>query len=255
MTQDDLPQFAAALQAMLAVLSHGKTDASPATAAVWFQVLQPYTLAQVTAGMTAHMRHPSTGRTLPIPADIVAQIEGAAADDGRPGPEEAWAIAATARNEAETVVWTEEIAEAYGAAQPVMADRVAARMAFVEVYARLVAKARAKGQPVRWVTCLGHDPARRAEAIRLALKLGRRPADGVTEEVLALPAPDVAGLLTGPAPGDTPAKREALQRMAELRQALAESQERASTLDDSDRRNTDALKREAAEKARKAGLQ
>lgn len=254
MTQDDTPEFTAALHAMLSVLSHGKAETTPAVAAMWFRVLQPYTLAQVTAGMTAHMRHPATGRTLPIPADIVAQIEGAAADDGRPGPEEAWAIAATARNEAETVVWTEEIAEAFGAAQPVMADRVAARMAFVEVYGRLVAAARAAHKPVRWTTCLGSDPARRADAIRLALKLGRVPSDGVSADVLALPAPSFFAL-PAPAVGDSDAKLAALEALAALKGSLDAARAEDDAINTAERDRTNALKREAADKARKAGLQ
>jgi dephospho-CoA kinase len=105
------------------------------------------------------------------------QIEARAGDDGRPGAEEAFAQALAAADEAETVVWTVETAEAWGVAQKVLAtgDEVGARMAFREVYTRLVAEARAARRPVQWLTALGHDRNRHADALRKAADLGRIP--------------------------------------------------------------------------------
>lgn len=113
-------------------------------------------------------------------ADIIARI-----DDGRPGPEEAWSMVQV--GEQDTLVWTDEVRTAYGAASPLLADgdAVAARMAFLEVYRREVRTARAESRPVRWTASLGHDAAGRERAV----------ADGVErgliewESVPALPGP------------------------------------------------------------------
>ena len=100
-------------------------------------------------------------------ADVIARIE-----DGRPGPEEAWAM--IPRSESETVVWTDEMVQAWAAASPLLAigDDVAARMAFKETYLRLIVKARATRKPVHWQMSLGHDTSGREPAIRRATEQG-----------------------------------------------------------------------------------
>jgi hypothetical protein len=98
-------------------------------------------------------------------------------DDGRPGPEEAWA--AIPRDEATTVVWTDEAAAAFGVAGPLLdqGDRVAARMAFVEHYRAAVAQARREGRPAVWRASLGRDPRQRESALRDAVNRGRLTND------------------------------------------------------------------------------
>src|SRR4029077_5764846 len=64
-------------------------------------------------------------------------------DDGRPGAEEAWAMLSTVLgNEQASLVWTEEMREAYGVVRLVADDPIAARMAFKERYTTLVSAAR-----------------------------------------------------------------------------------------------------------------
>ena len=103
-------------------------------------------------------------------------------EDGHLGPEEAWALVYGLDEDA-TVVWTQEIAEAYGLVRGMLADQVAARMAFLENYRRRLAKARLERRPPVWWASLGHDPSRRASVLEEAQRLGR------------LPAPVVRGLL------------------------------------------------------------
>lgn len=109
-------------------------------------------------------------------ADILERL-----DDGRLGPEEAWA--AIPRDEEATIVWTDEMATAWGAARPLLdeGDSIAARMAFLEVYRREVSKARADSKPCRWWPSLGHDQAGREVALTEAVRLGRLSADHVSE--------------------------------------------------------------------------
>ena len=101
-------------------------------------------------------------------ADVIARIE-----DGRPGPEEAWAM--IPRSESETVVWTNEMVQAWAAASPLLAisDDVSARMAFKETYQRLIVEARRDKKPVVWNVSLGFDKDGREPVIRKAMEQGR----------------------------------------------------------------------------------
>lgn len=177
--------------------------------AMFFRSLADYPLDQVRAALDAHVRDVQRGRFPPVPADVIAQLQAAAGDDSRPGPEEAWAIAMRATDEAATVVWTEEIAQAWTAALPVLSarDEVGARMAFREAYQRLVADARATRTPARWSASLGWDEQLRAQAIGHAVQLGYLPR----EELMALPAPKLA---LAPPP-------EVRAKLLELRDAIA----------------------------------
>lgn len=127
--------------------------------------------------------------------DVVSRL-----DDGRPGAEEAWAM--LRHDEAETFVWTEEMQQAWGVAQPLIAagEMVPARMAFKEAYAAAVSKAREAAKPVRWAASLGFDTRRREAVLLEAAKAGRLPLEHVTAllphvepERLRLAAPVSAG--------------------------------------------------------------
>jgi hypothetical protein len=73
---------------------------------------------------------------------------------------------------------SDEILGALAIAQPLldMRDKVAARMAFVEAYDRLVAENRSSGQPFEWNVSLGTDKSRRGPAIEAAKVAGLLPA-------------------------------------------------------------------------------
>jgi hypothetical protein len=217
--------------------------------AMFFRALSAHPLAEVRAGFDAHVKDTVRGRFLPMPADILAQIEGLAADDGRPGPEEAWAAALRSADESNTVVWTEEMSQAWAVAWPVLQgdDQVGARMAFKESYARMVDEARRARRPAVWIESLGFDPEKRAEALRIAHVAGRLPAP----ELLALPAPaESLAQLTAAAPegardklralrdwivnkraapsADAMARMETATRKAETARAVAEYEGRAA---------------------------
>jgi hypothetical protein len=114
-------------------------------------------------------------RFFPTLAEIIARI-----DDGRPGTEEAWAM--LPKDESASVVWTDEMAEAYGIARDLMdTDHVAARMAFKESYLRLVNDSREHKRPVRWTPSIGHDPRSRERALVEAVSKGRISHDHAQE--------------------------------------------------------------------------
>lgn len=179
MDKDEFPQFAKMLDAVYAL--HGKSLPAEAKA-LFFRSMASFPLGMVRAALDGHVRDSQRGQFPPKPADLMAQIEGSAADNGRPGVEEAWAFAVKACDESETVLMTDEMAEAWGIAKPIfdLGDEVGARMAFKEVYARLIKAA--KGAP-KWWPSIGSDPHKRDAALADAKRMG------------LLPAPQVAGLL------------------------------------------------------------
>lgn len=250
MKTSDMRDFSEAVIGMLSVLSHGKTVPDAVALRVWFRTLEPYSLPHVLAGMDAHMRAPTTGRTLPIPSDIVAQITGAAQQDGRPDGDEAWAICAPAADEHNTVVWSNEMAEAWGACLPLvtLGDMVAARKAFLAAYSRLVGAARAQGKGLVWVATLGLARAAQADAIRLAAQQGRIAGGQAADvlELVALPAPDVSLLRLGYDGKSSDAKTRALAALRSLRSRMVMAHDDSGCIDDSDRRATDAIKRAVA---------
>lgn len=167
---------------------------------------------------------------------VLKRIEEA---DGRLGAEEAWALALTADDEAETVVWSTEIAEAFAAASTLLKarDRVGARMAFKEAYERILRTAREQAKPVQWVPSPGTDPERRRMAITAAVEKGLipqssavllLPADSGTSPIVSLLSGALpVGLLTASADdGATRANLERVRsRLQELRAKAAKERE------------------------------
>lgn len=123
--------------------------------------------------------------------DVVSRL-----DDGRPGVEEAWSQMPF--DESQSVVWTDEMAEAFGIARGLLdeGDRVAARMAFKEAYTRMVGAARDAGKPVRWTPSLGFDKSGQQAVLAEAVAHGRLGYDHAQElcPQLAPPAANILAL-------------------------------------------------------------
>lgn len=177
MVEHDFDDFQALLNATCSLLSRGKYEPNSMNTAMFFRSLAQYDIATVREGFDAHMRDHARGRFTPLPADILAQIEGKG--DGRPDEEEAWAIALRSTDEQTTVVWTQEIAQAIQEVKVVLAagDRVGARMSFKAVYTRLVADARKAQVEIEWSASLGRDKSARNAALLHHVKSGRISAD------------------------------------------------------------------------------
>ena len=88
-----------------------------------------------------------------------------------PTANEAWGLVLASRDESDTVVWTDQIAEAAGIAQPVLdaGDDVGARMSFRDAYDRIL---RESPEPPRWFPSLGSDLERRSAALDRAVRSG-----------------------------------------------------------------------------------
>lgn len=121
--------------------------------------------------------HVKTSRFMPTISELLDTLKVL---DGRPEPEEAWAMVARSINdEGMTLVWTAEMSHAYGVARHLSNDRIAARMAFKEAYTNAVAEARRQGVAASWSVSLGHDIAGREGPLLDAVKRGRLPAGHV----------------------------------------------------------------------------
>lgn len=163
------------------------TTLSEAAAIAMAEDLATYDRAAVSVALR-RARQELRPRTLCLAA-IIERIE-----DGRPGPEEAWAM--IPHDENASVVWTDEMAKAFGVASFMIqsGDMIAARMAFKERYSEEVRNARAERRRVNWWPSLGHDPRGREGVLLAAVDQGRLSLERAREFVPMLPAPKEAVL-------------------------------------------------------------
>lgn len=127
--------------------------------------LSSYPEPQVLAALKRACREVRSKLTL---ADVLQRL-----DDGRPGPEEAWA--ACPKDEASSVYWTTEMRDAFRIAYPMVAagELIPARMAFIERYKAIVQQARDGRTPVTWEFSPGHDRDGRELVLIDAAEKGR----------------------------------------------------------------------------------
>lgn len=164
MRNEDRPAFAQLLAEVMA--GYGKPLPTSLIVGAWFKLLSPFPPSTIAAAFSAYsLEKPDFA---PVPNSIVARCKLL---DGRPQDDEAWAMALLSVDERETVVWTDEMAQAFAQCQVVLAagDEVGARMAFRDAYNRLVAVARAAGRPTHWQVSQGWDMERRALALNKAV--------------------------------------------------------------------------------------
>lgn len=132
-----------------------------------------------------------------------------ASNDGRPGPEEAWArMPKGERMEEDSVVWCEEERAAYAACRPLLleGDQIGARMAFKERYERELVAAHAEGRPVYWSISAGYDMEQRLSTLSSAVQerrisltaaLNFVPGERQVDFAHMLPSAEAKGLLAG----------------------------------------------------------
>lgn len=151
---------------------------------VWIEWLAPYPLRTITIAFAEYCHDEDTFP--PIPAAIAKRCKGL---DGRPDAEEAWALSLACRDESATVVWTSEMAQAFGSCKAVLdCDGViAARMAFKECYQKLVLAARIRNAPARWIASIGWDKQAAALVLDNAVQAGHIAIESVKPLMLAGP--------------------------------------------------------------------
>ncbi|TLP68216.1 hypothetical protein FEA48_30655 [Pseudomonas nitroreducens] len=187
------------LASLFATAEAMQQQLTPAAGQLMVQDLKGYDEPVLTAALQAVRRE---GGRFTV-ASVLKHVEAA---DGRPAPNEAWAIALQSFDETETVLMTPEIQQAAAAAAPVFdGDKIGARMTFLATYERLVNAARQQAVPATWSLSLGSNAERRALAIEEAQRLGRLPAPAaqllLEQHALAPITPAgraIVGLLAGP---------------------------------------------------------
>lgn len=158
------------------------TTLSEAAAIAMAEYLATYDRASVSVALR-RARQELRPRTLCLAA-IIERI-----DDGRPGPEEAWAM--LPQDERVTVVWTDEMVAAYRIAEPMIRthEKVQARMVFKERYIEEVRRARESRKPVAWTISLGQDRHGIESVLMGAVAKGRISLGCAREFAPMLPAP------------------------------------------------------------------
>jgi hypothetical protein len=124
--------------------------------------------------------------------DVVTRL-----DDGRPGPEEAWALLPL--SDSASAVWTDEMSVAWGVSRHLMesGDKTGARFAFKEAYIKRVNEARDHAKKVNWTPTLGTDRHGRERVLSEAVSAGKLPLEYAQQFVPELTGPsgEVALLL------------------------------------------------------------
>jgi hypothetical protein len=132
-----------------------------------------------------------------------------AMNDGRPGPEEAWARMPKGEHaEEDSIVWCEEERAAYNACRSLIlsGDQIGARMAFKERYEKELAEARSQQKQVQWIMSSGFNIEQRLATLAAAVQEKRMtlenalnfvPGERQNDFARMLPAAEARGLLTG----------------------------------------------------------
>jgi hypothetical protein len=154
---------------------------------------------------------------------LKAIIECIDAAMGRPSSNEAWAGALLALDERNTVVWTEEMAQAWSVAQPLATggDLIGARMAFKDAYDRLVRTAREERRTPVVSVSIGWDAAGRTAPVEQAVKLGYMPPNQAHQYLSAPAAPGVVALLMHNGEISSEMPPQIREKLLELRDDLA----------------------------------
>ena len=171
MRDNEKHDFAKLMTTTMAV--YEKTVNNSDVISLWWNALSEHELHDVRNAFSIHIKQ---GEFVPKPANILS-ILNLLHPDGHPSADEAWAM--VPKDEAVSVVMTEEMLEAWGIAKSLLdlGDMIAARMAFKSAYMRLVDSNRNAGIKIKWVPSLGHDKRGREACILEAVRLGRIGTD------------------------------------------------------------------------------
>lgn len=206
----------AVLKAIAATAELTGTELSEAALLVFEADLAGYPEADVLAALTRCRRELRGRLTI---ADVLDRMSTVG---GHPTANEAWAMVLASLDESETVVWTDQVAEAAAVARPILeaGDEVGARMAFRDAYERIV---RERADEPRWFPSLGSDAVRREAALDLAVadgRLRREHVDGLLPPPINAKGHVIAGLLSGDMSAPMPRDPEFRSRISALLRQL-----------------------------------
>lgn len=207
------------LEAIAATAEIMGQSISPTAAVILAQDLSAYPQETILAALEA-TRKSSARFSAKAIFDAIEKLS----PDGRPDANEAWAM--IPKNEDDSVVMSQEMAEALGIAQPLLdeGDAIGARMAFRDAYNRIVEGNKLAGVAPSWFASLGRNAEMRVAALEVAARAGRIGANHVAA---LLPPVQSAALLAKKtlAIEDKSglSKEQQLARCAELKAMLANS--------------------------------
>jgi hypothetical protein len=166
---DDL-NFAKILTRTLKLYPFADTTAD--TIDMWFEGFKKFPLEAIAAALNRHVFDPVKGGKQPMPSDIMAYLVGRAGE--WLSPDEAWARAALAHDDRNTVVMCDQIRDALATVKHLVdaGDTFNAPRAFKDAYARNVDAARLKQSGPRWYVSPGYDAQQRLQVTQKAVEDG-----------------------------------------------------------------------------------
>lgn len=206
--------------------AYGKTLPEVIFLKVWWSKLSPYPLEVVRVAFENYQAKESN--FVPTPIAIANNCK---LMDGRPNNEEAWAMSLKSMDEGETVVWTEEMQNAFFLAYPVIksSGAISARKTFIEVYDRLVLNARSEQKAAVWSVTVGADKDRQRIVVEAAYRQGLLTGE-VAKEFNALPAPEKNLAIGYDYEAQEDRNRQSLRRLYEVMATLEPSDVKAERI-------------------------
>lgn len=203
---------------------YGRVTEKPSLRIYWTDLIE-FDIADIEQACAAHRKDPEHCAFFPKSGDIIRQIRKLANNDGRIDWAEAFAVCIAATDERKTLVWSEEMREAwFSVSELYQLDKIAAKQSFKSIYERLVCEARAKRSAVRYSVSLGGSESHQREVLERAVQRGQLTFMSAKKVFPALDAPPVSNVVLLSAPKSCSKNLNEIdvkQRIAKLRAAIA----------------------------------
>lgn len=191
---------------------------------IYWADLAEFSVEQIEHAAMLHRKDPEKCAFFPKSGDLIRQINNIANQDGRFDWAEAFAACIAAASEDRTVVWSDEMREAwFSVSELYELDKIAAKQSFKSIYERLVCEARAKRAAVRYSVSLGGSESHQREVLELAVKRGQLTFMSAKKVCPALDAPAASNVVPLMLAGSCSKKMnesEARAHIAKLRAAI-----------------------------------
>lgn len=153
---------------------------------VYWSALQHRSLNDIKGAINRHVQDAERGRFFPLPADISAQLPNEL--NAWLNANEAWA--ACPKDESVSAAMCDEISQSLFIAQDLinMGDMIAARMAFIEHYNRLIEDAKRENKKPKWFPSYGDNKEGRQIADRQVIERSNLALP--SDQKMALPEPE-----------------------------------------------------------------
>ena len=210
-----------------------------------FETLIDYELIHIKKSL---LQHRKMSKFAPTPADIIDLLESS---HQHLSADEAWALCPA--SELETVVWTNEIAQAWAVCSNLFyeGDKIGARMAFKSAYERITNISQMQGIRPRWSVCLGDDKSGIEPVVTKAVSMGRISQQQANK---ALPPSQESGLIGKMLTGkvvDINSKNK--EKIKVIKKSMAEAEERRAKAEQEELKRR-ANERDAFEQRRKEAV-